>query len=57
VSLSSYKGRTYIDIRQFYQGKDGKTLPGRKGISLKKAEWRRLKSLIETIDQLLENED
>lgn len=33
VSVRSFKGKTYVDIREFYV-KDGKTLPTRKGTPL-----------------------
>jgi len=34
VSLTTYKGRQYLDIRAYYQGDDGQRHPGKKGITL-----------------------
>jgi len=53
VSLSHFKGRTSVDIREFYE-KDGDMLPGKKGISLTIEQWELLKKLIPEIDAALE---
>lgn len=34
VSISTYKGRKYLDIRVFYQGDDGEYKPSKKGVAL-----------------------
>ena len=34
VSLTTYKGREYLDIRAYYHGEDGQKHPTRKGITL-----------------------
>ncbi|KAH7685303.1 ssDNA-binding transcriptional regulator domain-containing protein [Dioscorea alata] len=52
VSVRSWQGRVVVDIREFYV-KDGKTLPGRKGISLPMDQWKILRDHINEIDKLV----
>lgn len=34
VSLSTYKGKTYVDLRIYYKASDGEYRPTKKGITL-----------------------
>ncbi|KAF2346457.1 Transcriptional coactivator p15 (PC4) [Trinorchestia longiramus] len=52
ITVRDFKGSTYVDIREFYE-KDGKTLPGKKGISLKAGDWGLLKDMMDDIDHAL----
>lgn len=52
VSVSDFKGKTYIQIREYYE-KDGKQLPGKKGIGLPLNLWEKLKELTPEIDEVL----
>lgn len=34
INVNEFKGRKYLDIRNFYKGADGEYLPTKKGISI-----------------------
>uniref|UniRef100_A0A8R1E6Z2 PC4 domain-containing protein n=1 Tax=Caenorhabditis japonica TaxID=281687 RepID=A0A8R1E6Z2_CAEJA len=54
ASVSNFKGKEYVNIREYYVDKNtGKIAPGRKGISITKAQWLNLKDLIPEIDKKL----
>lgn len=50
VKIREFKGKVYIDIREFYE-KNGELLPGKKGISLTPEMWRKLLSLGDEINE------
>ncbi|XP_041988734.1 RNA polymerase II transcriptional coactivator [Aricia agestis] len=50
VKVREFKGKVYIDIREFYE-KNGELLPGKKGISLTPDLWRKLLSLGDEINE------
>jgi len=50
VTVEQYKGTTTISLREFYQ-KDGKWLPGKKGINLTTAQWQTLYSNLGSLKQ------
>lgn len=50
VSISSFKGKRLINIREYYEDKKtGEMKPGKKGITLNAIEW---KNLLAVADQL-----
>lgn len=53
VSVASFQGKTRVDIREFYS-KDGKLLPGKKGIGLQPAQWRKLLEIAEEVTKALD---
>ncbi|CDP07218.1 unnamed protein product [Coffea canephora] len=50
VSVRNWQGRVVVDIREFYV-KDGKQLPGKKGISLTMDQWNVLREHVDEIDK------
>ncbi|XP_051216937.1 RNA polymerase II transcriptional coactivator KIWI [Lolium perenne] len=52
VSVRSWSGKVMVDVREFYV-KDGKDLPGRKGISLTMDQWKVLRDNIKAIDEAI----
>jgi len=52
VTVREFKGRLFVDFREFYE-KDGKILPGKKGISLSASQWNKIKNLADDIDSVV----
>ncbi|KAI8030955.1 hypothetical protein ACSBR2_009290 [Camellia fascicularis] len=50
VSVRNWQGKIVVDIREFYV-KDGKQMPGKKGISLPMDQWNVLRDHVDEIDQ------
>ncbi|KAH7821070.1 putative Transcriptional Coactivator p15 (PC4) [Monocercomonoides exilis] len=53
ISISEFKGKYYVDIREFYTDPAGDLKPGRKGISLKPEQWDLLLSYATEVNQAL----
>lgn len=49
MTVSEFKSRTRIDIREYYTDEDGDRRPGKKGISLSMEEW---KKIVDNLDQI-----
>ena len=49
ISVSEFKGKAFVNIREYYEA-SGKTLPGKKGISLSLDQWENLKKNMSKID-------
>lgn len=49
VAISDFKGKKFLNIREYYQNKNGEMAPGKKGITLNKSEWENLLSLADQI--------
>jgi hypothetical protein len=54
AKVREFKGKTYIDIREYYVDKSTmETKPGKKGISMNCEQYQKLKSIISEIDAAL----
>merc|ERR1712223_1722015 len=54
VKVREFKGKTYIDIREWYvDKKDMETKPGKKGVSLNTVQFQQLRSIIEEVNRAL----
>ena len=56
VSVRKFRSSILIDIREYYEDKaSGEDRPGKKGISLTKDQYEKLKELIPEIDAAVKN--
>jgi len=53
ISISDFKGKKLVSIREFYIDKAGDEKPGKKGISLTEEQWGILKKAVPEIDAAL----
>jgi Transcriptional Coactivator p15 (PC4) len=53
VTVREFKGKKLVDIREFYQ-KDGKSLPGKKGISLQAGQFQTLYEIMDQVKEAIE---
>ncbi|XP_014217582.1 RNA polymerase II transcriptional coactivator [Copidosoma floridanum] len=54
VAVRAFKGKWFVDIREMYE-KDGKTLPGKKGIALNFENWRELFKVADEINNCVKS--
>ncbi|XP_022187956.2 RNA polymerase II transcriptional coactivator [Nilaparvata lugens] len=52
VKVREFKGKIYVDIREYYE-KNGKLLPGKKGIALTVSQWRKLNEIAGEVDDVV----
>lgn len=58
IAVKSYKGKAYVDIRQFFKSEDmTKMLPTKKGITIPLDKWEDFRSIIDGIDTSKVEED
>jgi len=54
IVVREFKGKTYIDIREYYVDKNTmETKPGKKGISLNCEQYQKLKTFLDDVDHAL----
>ncbi|KAF1810787.1 putative RNA polymerase II transcriptional coactivator [Eremomyces bilateralis CBS 781.70] len=56
VTISEYRGKTMVSLREYYE-KDGKVLPGRKGITLTLEQYSNLVTLLPHIEKVLDDRE
>jgi len=56
VSVTKFRGKQYVSIREYYE-KDGKMLPGKRGINLTPEQFKLFVSLGDKIGELLDDDD
>jgi hypothetical protein len=52
LKVRAFKGKTYVDFREYYE-KDGKLLPGKKGLMLNEEEWKQVRASVAAIDKAI----
>ena len=53
IMVSTFRGRQYIDTREFFYDESGELRPSKKGIALKPDEWKKLLAAKEKINASL----
>lgn len=51
LTVSEFKNKVRVDIREYYMNDAGERKPGKKGISLSLDEWKKVVSNLDTIKQ------
>ncbi len=57
ISLSTFKGRTYIDIRSFYEDSNGELAPTKKGVTITPELWDEFRTGIQFAEALLQEKN
>ena len=53
VQVRTYRGQVQVDVREWYE-KDGELRPGKRGLSLRVEQWKRLKAWIPKIEEAIQ---
>ena len=57
VSLSVFKGKTYIDFRLFYTDANGELAPTKKGVTVTPELWDEFRAGVAAAEQLLQDKN
>jgi hypothetical protein len=57
VSLSTFKGRTYVDIRIFYEDAKGELAPTKKGVTITPDLWDEFRTGVAAVEQELQTKN
>jgi hypothetical protein len=57
VSLSTFKGRTYVDIRMFYEDANGELAPTKKGVTITPELWDEFRNGVARAEEALQEKN
>ena len=57
VSLSVFKGKTYVDIRLFYEDAEGELRPTKKGVTVTPELWDEFRAGIGRAEEMLQEKN
>ncbi len=57
VSLSVFKGKTYIDFRLFYEDANGELAPTKKGVTITPELWDEFRTGVAAAEKLLQDKN
>jgi len=57
ISLSNFKGRTYVDIRLFYEDANGELAPTKKGVTVTPELWDEFRKGVADAEVLLQEKN
>jgi len=57
VSLSVFKGKTYVDIRIFYEDSNGELAPTKKGVTVTPELWDEFRTGVAAAEQILQDKN
>ncbi len=53
ITISEFRNKVRVDIREYYLNDSGEKKPGKKGISLSLEEWNKMKDLMPKIESAI----
>ena len=56
LTVSDFKNKVRVDIREYYRNEDGERKPGKKGISLSMEEWKKIVSNMDMIKKMIKDQ-
>ena len=57
VSLSVFKGKTYVDVRLFYEDANGELAPTKKGVPITPELWDEFRTGVAAAEQILQDKN
>jgi len=54
ASVSEFKRKLYVNIREYYKDNSGTMKPGKKGICLNIQQWQNLKEKMDQLDEMIQ---
>jgi len=57
ISLSNFKGRTYVDVRLFYEDANGELAPTKKGVTITPELWDEFRAGVAAAETMLQEKN